>query len=55
MEIRCKVCGSVSRISKAHKDYTRLARKPNTPYICDKCGAWIQFQMQHQQGLRKTP
>lgn len=54
MEVTCRICGGVTKIPKAHKDYKRLARKPDTPYVCEKCGAWVQFQMQRSQGFRNA-
>ncbi|HWJ02194.1 MAG TPA: DUF2197 domain-containing protein [Verrucomicrobiae bacterium] len=52
MEVRCKICGATTRLTKAHKDYTKIARSAS-PYICDKCSAWIEFEMQATQDFRR--
>ncbi len=54
MEARCKICGTSTKLTKAHKDYQNLARQPSYPYICEKCSAWIQFEMQKHKEFRKT-
>lgn len=37
MEVKCTLCGKKIEISKIHKDYQRLARDPNSKYICWNC------------------
>ncbi len=53
MKVTCSVCGKQHQINKAHKDYQKIA-KQHSSYICEKCSAWIQFQMQNCQDFRKA-
>lgn len=54
MEVRCKVCGTLQSITKAHKDFQRIAKQPETTFICEKCSIRIQVEMQNKQDFRKT-
>jgi hypothetical protein len=53
MKVTCSVCGKSCQLSKAHKDYQKIA-KQHSSYICEKCSTWIQFQMQHSQDFRRA-
>ena len=53
MEVRCKICGRLRYVSKAHKDYRAISRNPNYPYICEYCSIKIQTEMQNLQQIRK--
>ncbi len=52
MLARCKVCGNLHKLSKAHKDYWLVAKRPDYPFICDDCSTRIQTELQYLWALR---
>lgn len=43
MLVKCSLCGREEEITKIHKDYQRLASKPESPYICFKCNNYVKI------------
>ena len=44
MEVRCNICGKMQDINKLDKDYEKLAKNPQSVYICEKCSKMLSMQ-----------
>ncbi|MDA8443332.1 MAG: DUF2197 domain-containing protein [Peptococcaceae bacterium] len=53
MQVKCTICGGTSDLTKAHKDYPKLAKNTNYTYICERCSIQVQAEMQKHQLFRK--
>ncbi|MHB1126000.1 MAG: DUF2197 domain-containing protein [Bacillota bacterium] len=53
MQVKCAICGEQSELTKIHKDYQKLAKNPQSIYICFNCNKRLQFQAKEQQ--KNTP
>ena len=44
MDVKCSMCGKIDGITKIHKDYQKLAKQPESVYVCELCKAKLKFQ-----------
>ncbi|MDK2821072.1 MAG: hypothetical protein PWP31_1037 [Clostridia bacterium] len=44
MEVKCSICGRKEKITKVHKDYTKLARDTKAVFTCELCRSRLRYQ-----------
>ncbi len=55
MLVKCTLCGEKQEITKIHKDYQRLAKNPDGPFVCFKCNNLTRANANKEKDWGKKP